>query len=186
MGLIILAGPAGVGKGTIVQQLLLHPDRFTLSVSATTRPPRPGETDGVHYHFMSKSDFELLRSRGELLEWALVHGDNYYGTPVAELTRAANEGKHLILEIDVQGAFQVLEKHPDALDIFIEPPSLEVLEARLRGRGTESPEQIERRLRTAETELAQAHRFRHRIVNDNLGECVSKVLDLASTTEGNK
>lgn len=186
MSLIIIAGPAGVGKGSIVRKLLAQDDRFTLSVSATTRAPRPGETNGVHYHFVKRNEFEKLIANGELLEWAVVHAKDYYGTPTSELRRAEQSGQHLILEIDVQGAFQVLAKYPNALDIFIEPPSFEALADRLRGRGTESDEQIERRLATAKTELSQAHRFRHRLINDNLDECVAEVLDLVSATEGNK
>lgn len=184
MTLVIIAGPAGVGKGALVQRLLAESDRFTLSVSATTRDPRPGEVDGIHYHFVDEATFKNLIETGQLLEWAVVHGSNFYGTPVSELDRAKREGKHLILEIDVQGVYQVLEKAPEALDIFIEPPSFAELESRLRGRGTETELQIQRRLQTAADELAQAPRFRHRLVNDNLDECLKQVLDLVSATEG--
>ena len=184
MTLVIIAGPAGVGKGTLVQRMLAESDRFTLSVSATTRAPRPGEVDGVHYHFVDESTFMKLINSNQLLEWAKVHGTNYYGTPVSELERAKREGKHLILEIDVQGVSQVLEKVPQALDIFIEPPTFTELESRLRGRGTETESQIQRRLQTASQELSEAPKFRHRLVNDNLDECLKQVLDLVSATEG--
>lgn len=186
MSLIIIAGPAGVGKGSIVNRLLAESGRFTLSVSATTRAPRPGEVDGVHYHFVDKERFAQMVAADEFIEWATVHGEDNYGTPKGELKRAKDAGQHLILEIDVQGVAQVLEKYPDALDIFIEPPSFGELEDRLRGRGTETEAQIQQRLATAKRELAQAPNFRHRIVNDNLDECVAKVLDLAGTSEGNK
>lgn len=186
MSLLIIAGPAGVGKGTIVREILSRSDSYTLSVSATTRAPRPGEIDGVHYHFISKAAFEKLIQGQELIEWAVVHSSDYYGTPKSELERAAKAGKHLILEIDVQGAVQVMEQFPEAIDVFIEPPSFTVLIERLRGRGTETEEQVERRLVTAEIELREASKFRHRIVNDNLDECVAKVIDLVSATEGIK
>lgn len=186
MSLVLLVGPAGVGKGTIVKRILATSDRFTLSVSATTRPPRPGEVDGVHYHFVSHDEFQRLIAEDLLIEWAEVHGQHLYGTPKSEIDRAARAGVHLILEIDVQGAFQVMERFSDAVDIFIEPPSFEELVERLTGRGTESKEQIERRLVTAHRELEMASMFRHRVINDNLDECVAKVIDLVFATEGKK
>jgi guanylate kinase len=184
MSLLLLVGPAGVGKGSIVSKLLGETNRFVLSVSATTRLPRPGEIDGLHYHFVSESEFDRLIDQDELLEWAIVHGKNRYGTPKSELVRAANMGRHLILEIDVQGAEQVLKQFPSAIDVFIEPPSFEELEGRLRGRATESEDQIAARLATAKTELSRAAEFRHRVINDTLEECVAEVLDLVSATEG--
>lgn len=186
MTLVILVGPAGVGKGTIVKELLSRSDEFTLSVSATTRLPRPGEVNGVHYNFVTRDAFERMIDGDELIEWAVVHSKDYYGTPKSEMQRAVRIGKNLILEIDVQGALQILDKFPDAIDIFIEPPSFEVLAERLRGRGTETEEQIARRLRSAKIELEQASMFKYRIVNESLGECVNKVIDLVSTTKGAK
>lgn len=173
-----------MGKGTIVRRILASSNRFTLSVSATTRPPRPGEQDGVDYHFVTRPEFEKLIAEDQLIEWAEVHGQHLYGTPRSELERAARAGMHLILEIDVQGAFQVMERFPEAVDIFIEPPSYQELVERLIGRGTETEAQIERRLNTAKNELKLAKRFKHRVINDNLDECVAQVIDLVGATEG--
>ena len=131
MSLVVLAGPAGVGKGSIVRWILDNTDDFMLSVSATTRHPRPGEVDGVHYHFVSRESFERLVADSQMLEWAIVHGNHFYGTPLNELTRAEAQDKHLLLEIEVQGARQVREKIPEALMIFINPPSFEELELSL-------------------------------------------------------
>jgi guanylate kinase len=181
--LVVLAGPAGVGKGTIVRSILKTETDFMLSVSATTRAPRPGEIDGVDYHFVSHTEFEELISQNQLLEFALVHGSNYYGTPLNELTRAEAEDKHLLLEIDLQGARQVKERIPHALSIFIQPPSWEKLEQRLRGRGTETEQQIQTRLLTARTELASAGEFDHQVVNEDLDLAVSEVLSLVRNFE---
>lgn len=183
MTLVVLAGPAGVGKGTIVREILKSQLDFRLSVSATTRPPRPGEQDGVHYHFVSKEDFEQLIAQNQLLEYALVHGSNYYGTLLNELTVAEAEDKHLLLEIDLQGARQIKQRIPQALSIFINPPSWEELEARLRGRGTETEQQIQTRLLTARTELASAGEFDHQVTNQDLDRAVSEVISLVRSAE---
>ena len=183
MALVVLAGPAGVGKGTIVQRILASEPDFMLSVSATTRAPRPGEIDGVHYHFMSREEFEELISQNQLLEFATVHGSNFYGTPLNELTKAEAADKHLLLEIDLQGARQVKERIPQALTIFISPPSWEELEARLRNRGTETEEQIQTRLSTARTELASAGEFDFNVTNQDLDTCVSEVVELVRKYE---
>ncbi len=183
MTLVVLAGPAGVGKGTIVRQILATQDDFILSVSATTRDPRPGEVDGVDYHFVTREHFESLISESQLLEYALVHGSNYYGTPLNELTRAEALDKHLLLEIDLQGARQVKERIPQALTIFINPPSWEVLEARLRGRATETEEQIQTRLLTARTEIASAGEFDYQVVNQDLDLAVGEVVSLVRNFE---
>ncbi len=183
MALVVLAGPAGVGKGTIVQRILASEPDFMLSVSATTRDPRPGEVDGIHYHFISKEEFEGLIAENQLLEHAIVHGSNYYGTPLNELTRAEAEDKHLLLEIDLQGARQVKTRIPQALTIFISPPSWEELEYRLRNRGTETEEQIQTRLSTARTELASAGEFDFNLTNQDLDSCVAQVVELVRKYE---
>ena len=183
MSLVVLAGPAGVGKGTIVRWILDNNADFTLSVSATTRSPRPGEVDGVHYQFVSKSDFEALISENQMLEWAQVHGDNYYGTMLNELTRAEAEDKHLLLEIDLQGARQVVDRIPNAITIFINPPSFEELERRLRFRATETEEQIQTRLTTARAELASAGEFQYQLTNLDLETCAREVVDLVRNHE---
>ena len=183
MALVVLAGPAGVGKGTIVQRILASEPDLSLSVSATTRSPRPGEVDGIHYHFISKQEFEELIAQNQLLEFAIVHGSNYYGTLLNELTRAEAEDKHLLLEIDLQGARQVKARIPEALTIFISPPSWDELEARLRKRGTETEEQIQTRLSTALTELASAGEFDFNVTNQDLDTCVSEVVELVRKYE---
>lgn len=180
---MVLAGPAGVGKGTIVQRILASESDFILSISATTRSPRPGEVDGIHYHFISRAEFEELIAQNQLLEYAIVHGSNYYGTLLNELTRAEAEDKHLLLEIDLQGARQVKERIPEALTIFISPPSWDELETRLRNRGTETEEQIQTRLSTARTELASAGEFDFNVTNQDLDTCVSEVVELVRNYE---
>jgi guanylate kinase len=142
--------------------------------SRTTREPRPGDGDGKSYEHVSKDEFEALRSGGKLLESAEVHGA-LYGTPREEVDRLLSEGRDVLLEIDVQGAHQVKELVPGAISIFLEPPSWEALEARLRGRGTEGPDAMLRRLETARRELEEAHRFDHRVVNDDLETAVEEV-----------
>ena len=183
MTLLVLVGPAGVGKGTVVQEILKTQPDFMLSVSATTRSPRPGEQDGTHYHFVTKNDFEEMISAGQLLEWAQVHGDHYYGTPRSELERAASEAKHLILEIDLQGARQVASKHEDQLQVFLLPPGWDELERRLRNRATETEEQIQTRLSTARQELAAAGEFRHQLVNDSVQETAAEIVGLVREHE---
>jgi guanylate kinase len=181
--LVVLAGPAGVGKGTIVREILASEPDFTLSISATTRDPRPGEVDGVDYHFVSREHFEDLIAQNQLLEYALVHGSNYYGTLLNELTRAEASDKHLLLEIDLQGARQVKDRIPEALTVFINPPSWEVLESRLRGRATETEEQIQTRLQTARTEIASAGEFDYQVVNQDLDLAVGEVVSLVRNFE---
>ena len=172
-----------MGKGTIVREILSSEPDFTLSISATTRDPRPGEVDGVDYHFVSREHFEDLIAQNQLLEYALVHGSNYYGTLLNELTRAEASDKHLLLEIDLQGARQVKDRIPQALTIFINPPSWEVLESRLRGRATETEEQIQTRLQTARTEIASAGEFDYQVVNQDLDLAVGEVVSLVRNFE---
>ena len=183
MTLIILAGPAGVGKGTLVRWILDNSDGFSLSVSATTRSPRPGEINGVHYNFVDKAKFEQLIADNQLLEWATVHSDNYYGTMLDELTRAETEGLHLLLEIDLQGARQVMQRVPEAITLFIQPPSFEVLETRLRERATETESQIQTRLITARAEIAAAKEFDYELINDDLAQTGKDILKIVSESE---
>lgn len=178
MTLLVLAGPAGVGKGTVVKEILSKNTDFMLSVSATTRPPRPSESDGIDYHFVSESDFEDLIKTGQLLEWAQVHGQHFYGTPAAELEKAERLARHLVLEIDLQGARQIRSKVDNAVSVFLLPPSIQELEDRLRGRGTETEEQIQTRLETARIELAAASEFDFQVINEDLAKAASEIVDL--------
>jgi guanylate kinase len=173
--LIVIAGPSGVGKGSVVKELLARdPGRLILSMSATTRPPRAAEADGVDYAFVSTNRFEQMVDEGQMLEWAAVF-DHFYGTPVAGVEAARDGGRDVILEIDVQGAGQVRDRVDDAILILLVPPSMEALAERLRGRATENEEKIARRLAEAERELAQAERFDHIVVNDDLETASSQV-----------
>lgn len=169
---VVVAGPTAVGKGTVTRRLLeKHPEVY-LSVSATTRDPRPGEVDGIHYFFWSPEQFDDAVENGDMLEWALVHGRNRYGTPRSAVEAARAEGRAVILEIDLEGARQVRSSMPDAHFVFLAPPSWDVLVERLVGRGTESPEEQERRLETARVEMAAEEEFDVTIVNDDLDEAV--------------
>ncbi|WP_082738822.1 guanylate kinase [Dermabacter hominis] len=169
---VVVAGPTAVGKGTVTRRLLeKHPEVY-LSVSATTRDPRPGEVDGIHYFFWSPEQFDDAVENGDMLEWALVHGRNRYGTPRSAVEAARAEGRAVILEIDLEGARQVRSSMPDARFVFLAPPSWDVLVERLVGRGTESPEEQERRLETARVEMAAEEEFDVTIVNDDLDEAV--------------
>ncbi len=165
--LFVVAGPSGAGKGTLIEELLRRYTTAWLSVSATTRKPRPGESHGVQYFFLDEATFRAKADRGDFLEWAEVHG-NLYGTPKESVLESLEAGRDVILEIDVQGARQVREKMPDAVGIFVMPPSLEELERRLRGRGTESDNDIERRLRNAREESRAAEEYGYVVVNDDL------------------
>jgi guanylate kinase len=176
-GVLVVTGPSGVGKGTLIQKLLERVPGLSLSVSATTRPPRPGEVNGRDYHFLKPEDFEKRLLRGEFLEHA-VYAGNQYGTPRSEIDRARDG---LVLEIEVEGARQVRERLPEALQVFIAPPSPEALKERLLGRGTDSEEQMQRRLARAEEELAARDEFKHVIVNDDLEKAVAELERLAAT-----
>ena len=166
--LVVLAGPTAVGKGTVAAYIRAHFPQVWLSVSMTTRHPRPGEVDGVHYHFVDDAEFDRLVEAGEFLEFAVVHGRAKYGTPRGPVERALSEGQLAMLEIDLQGARQVRESLPGTLFAFLMPPSWEELVRRLVGRGTESEEERERRLQTARDELAAASEFDVVIVNDDV------------------
>ncbi len=176
--LVVLAGPTAVGKGTVSAYIReQHPD-VLLSVSATTRPPRPGEIDGVHYFFVNDAEFDRMIADGELLEWAVVHNRSRYGTPRPPVQRALDDGRSVLLEIDLQGARQVRETMPEALLVFLLPPSWEELVRRLIGRGTESPEEQARRLETARVELAAQDEFDELVVNDEVRRAAQEVVDL--------
>ena len=176
--LTVLSGPTAVGKGTVVTRLSQqHPEIF-VSVSVTTRPPRPGEVDGVHYHFVSDAEFDALIADGALLEWAIVHGVYRYGTPRDPVMRALDEGRPALLEIDLQGARQVKANCPDARFVFLAPPSWEELIRRLVGRGTESAVQQQRRLETAQAELAAQTEFDHVVVNREIGQAAEDLVAL--------
>jgi len=182
--LVVIAGPSGVGKGTVHARLrTLLPDSH-LSVSATTRPPRPGEREGTDYRFVSTEEFNRLIHADQLLEWA-SYADNLYGTPRAAVEEAVAAGKVVLLDIEVQGALQVRQHHPDALLVFLEPPSFDELERRLESRGTEAGEELRRRLIRAREELLQAGEFDLRVVNDDLDACVDELLQaIQDTREG--
>ena len=176
--LIVISGPSGSGKSTIVQRVLSDSQvRARLSVSSTTREPRKGERPGIDYDFLSREEFERKVANGELLEWAEVHG-NLYGTPRQPVLDALNEGYCVLLEIDVQGALQVVESLRDCLLVFIHPPDLTTLEQRLRQRGSESEARIRQRLENAKNELAQSHHYPHSIVNHDLDRAVEELVHL--------
>lgn len=174
----MLAGPTAVGKGTVAAAMReSHPDVW-MSVSATTRPPRPGEADGVHYHFVSDEEFDRMVAHGDMLEWAVVHGVHRYGTPRGPVEAALATGRPALLEIDLQGARQVRETMPEALFVFLKPPSWEELVRRLVGRGTESEEERERRLATAREELAAEAEFDVTIVNREVHAAAAELVAL--------
>ena len=172
--LITLSGPSGSGKGTIVKSLLNQYEDMVLSVSMTTRAPRPGEVDGVHYHFVTREVFEETIRKDGFLEYAEYNG-NYYGTPVAPINQLLNEGKVVILEIEVQGAEKVMDHRSDVVSIFITIPSVEELERRLRGRGTETEEVIRKRMQTAQYELGRAFRYNYVVLNDEVERAVTRI-----------
>jgi guanylate kinase len=166
-GVFVITGPSGVGKGTLIRGLLEQLPELELSVSATTRQPRPGERDGVDYHYMTPAEFERSVAAGDFLEHA-TYSDNRYGTLRSEIERRLAQGHPVVLEIELQGARQVRETMPEAVAVFIAPPSREALRARLIGRGTDTPAQVDARMRTAEGELEAQSEFPHVVVNDRL------------------
>lgn len=178
----VLAGPTAVGKGTISTYIRDNYPQVWLSVSATTRNPRPGEVDGVHYFFVGPEKFGELVENGEMLEWAVVHGQNSYGTIRTKVQEAVAAGKRVLLEIDLQGARQVKENLPDATFVFLAPPSWDELVRRLVGRGTETPEEQQRRLETAKLELAAESEFDVTIVNDDISRAANELVTLMGLT----
>jgi len=177
--LLVLAGPTAVGKGTVAAHIAAHHPEILLSVSATTRPPRPGEIDGAHYFFVDDEAFDRMVDAGDLLEHATVHNRHRYGTPRRPIEEALAEGRTVLLEIDLQGARQVRAADPAATLVFLLPPSWDELVQRLIGRGTEDAEERARRLRTAKVELAAQSEFDHRVVNDDVAEAARKVVELS-------
>ena len=172
--LFVISGPSGAGKGTLLAELRKQRPDLGLTVSATTRSPRPGEVDGTSYYFLSDEEFRRRIAAGECVEWAEVHG-HLYGTLVSEVKRLLAKGHSLVLEIDVQGALNVRKVYPDAVLVFIEPPSLQVLEERLRGRGTEDEASIELRLKNARHEMELADQYDVRIVNDTVDRAAQEL-----------
>lgn len=173
-GLYVISGPSGVGKGTLVSKLLDMRDDVVLSISATTRSPRPGEVDGKNYFFLTKEKFKDLIDADGFIEWA-EYASNFYGTPLDFVEEQLAAGKNVILEIEVQGAFQVKEKLPDATLIFIEPPSMDELERRIIGRGTESEDVIESRMRTARVEMERKMEYDIAVMNDDVDSAVVRL-----------
>lgn len=180
---IVLAGPTAVGKGTVASHIKQNYPDVHLSISATTREPRPGEIDGVHYFFVDHAEFDSMIARGALLEWAVVHGQNKYGTPRRPIEIAMASGKPVLFEIDLQGARQIRKSMPEARHVFLLPPSWDELVRRLENRGTESYDERQRRLQTARDELAAQQEFDVRVVNIEVSEAAKQVVELMGLTE---
>lgn len=178
--LVVLAGPTAVGKGTVSAYIRDHFPEVHLSISATTRPPRPGEVEGVHYYFVSDAEFDSMVERHELLEWAVVHNSYRYGTPRSPIDAALAAGKRVLLEIDLQGARSVRSEMPSAVLVFLLPPTWDELVRRLTGRGTEDTADQARRLETARIELAAQDEFDFRVVNTDVGEAAREVVELTA------
>jgi guanylate kinase len=179
----VITGPSGVGKGTLIRGLMERLGELELSVSATTRPPRPGERDGVDYHFLTPEEFDRRVAAGDFVEHADYAGRRY-GTLRSELESRLAEGVPVVLEIEVQGARQVREAMPEAVQVFIAPPSLEALRTRLIGRGTDDAEEVARRLEVAEQELAAQPEFAHVVVNDRLDEALDELVEIVRGSGG--
>ena len=184
--LVVFSGPSGVGKTTVLGRLFERaPVPLVASVSATTRQPRHGEKEGVDYYFLSPEDFEALRRREEFVECFQVFGSgHWYGTLKSQVTPGLESGKWVVLEVDVKGAISVMELYPNAITIFIGPASLDELEKRLRGRGTESEESVQQRLRQAREEMALADRYRFRVINDDVDRAVDDICDILTQSGG--
>ena len=181
---VAICAPSGVGKTTVARALVEQSPDLAFSVSATTRSARPGERPGVDYYFVARSEFESMIEQGLLLEWAEVHGE-LYGTPEANLEAAERDGEQLILDIDVQGAAQMVAARPDTVTIFLLPPSFGVLMERLRGRGSEDASRLRRRMETARSELEAMSAFQYMVVNDRLEEAVGRIRSII-VAEGQK
>ena len=175
--LFVLSGSSGVGKGTVLKGFLERNPDFMLSISCTTRKPRQGEIDGVNYFFMTREEFKNCIENNKFLEWAEFAG-NFYGTKKKYIKQCLEEGKNVILEIDTQGALQVKKQMPEAVLIFIAPPSLEALESRLRGRHTEDEETIQKRLEQVRAEIKRSENFDYRIVNDKLEDAILRLEEI--------
>ena len=177
----MVVAPSGAGKSSLVNALLSEDSNIGLSISCTTRAPRPGETNNVHYSFLSTKEFEKLKDNNELLEWAQVH-DNYYGTPKAYVQERVNKGQDILLEIDWQGAQQVRQQFPEVVDIFILPPSIEILKERLQKRGQDSAEVIERRIRAAGEEIEHADECEYVIINDDFSVALQQLQQIVAVS----
>lgn len=184
--LIVLAGPTAVGKGTVASHIRENYPDVLLSVSATTRAPRPGEVEGVSYYFVDDAEFDRMVADGELLEWATVHNASRYGTPRGPVEAALAAGNSVLLEIDIQGARSVRRAMPEARLVFLQPPSWEELVRRLIGRGTEDASEQARRLETAKVELASVDEFDYQVVNHDVGEAAQEVVDLMKTRKAKR
>lgn len=180
--LVILSGPSGVGKDTVLAAWSRAEPRVVRVVAYSTRAMRPGEVDGVDYHFVDRPTFLRMAEEGAFLEHKEVHG-NLYATPKKDMEALLEQGKIAVLKIDVQGALTAMALRPDAVSIFLLPPSMEVLEQRIRGRGADDEATIQRRLKNAKTELSFADRYQHRVVNDDLARAVGEVASIVATTE---
>ncbi|CAB4623198.1 unannotated protein [freshwater metagenome] len=180
--LVVIAGPSAVGKGTLASFIVQNYPSFHLSVSSTTRAPRSGEIHGLSYFFLSQEEFSKQVEAGQMLEWATVHGKHSYGTPRSPVEKALASGQNVLLEIDVQGAFQVKKALPEALLVFVSPPHFDDLKDRLDKRGTESELDKAIRLETAKQEIAEATKFDFQVINDDVARCAHEVVELSQAT----
>ncbi len=169
--LLVISGPSGTGKGTLIERLMKEDPSLVFSVSATTRKPREGEINGVHYHFVSNEQYDQLVAENAFVEYATVHG-NRYGTLRSEVYQRLERGENVVLDIDVQGALNVIANEKEKVSIMLLPPSMKELRSRLTGRGTETPEQIETRLGNAAWEISQKDKYQYKVVNDDMEECL--------------
>ena len=172
---MVVSGPSGTGKGTVCSELLAQAEDLAYSISATTRQPRAGEVDGKNYYFMDKADFEKKIAEGGFLEYANVYG-NYYGTPLGKIEERLTKGEDILLEIDTQGALNVMKKCPDGLFIFLVPPSLAELERRIRGRGSETEESLQKRMGSACKEIEDGRKYSYVVVNDTVKHAVQRIM----------
>ena len=169
--LLVISGPSGTGKGTLIERLMKEDPTLVFSVSATTRAPRPGEIDGVHYHFVTNERYDELVAENAFVEYANVHG-NRYGPLRSEVSARLERGENVVLDIDVQGALNVIASEKEKVSIFILPPSMQELRSRLTGRGTETEEAVERRLHNAVWEISQKDKYQYKVINDDLESCL--------------